>query len=93
MKIEKSIENISGNNSDPFLKAIVKYGNHLNINTNKRISNSNDLFPFDTVDREKIIKGISSLDCTKACQESDIPTKVVKENADIFSLTSSSFLV
>ena len=37
------------------------------------------------MDREKIVKKISSLDHTKACQESDIPTKVIKENAGIFS--------
>ena len=37
------------------------------------------------MDREKIVKKISSLDHTKACQESDIPTKIIKENADIFS--------
>ena len=84
---------ISRNISDPFLKAIVKYGNHLNIKTNKRVSNSSNMFPFDTVDIEKIIREISSLDYTKVCQESDIPTKIIKENGDIFSLTSSSSLV
>ena len=26
-----------------------------------------------------------SLDTTKACQDTDIPTKILKENADIFS--------
>ena len=59
---------------------IVKYRNHPSI---KAILN--ELFSFDIVDREKILKGISSLDHTKACQESDIPTKIIKENADTFS--------
>ena len=59
---------------------IVKYRNHPGI---KAILN--ELFSFDIVDREKILKGISSLDHTKACQESDIPTKIIKENADTFS--------
>ena len=73
-------EDISGNISDPFLKAIVKYRNYPSTKAIKRVSISNDLFSFDIVDREK-----SFLDHTKACQESDIPTKIIKENADIFS--------
>ena len=40
---------------------------------------------FDIVDKEKSLKEISNLDHTKACQESNIPTKMIKENADIFS--------
>ena len=37
------------------------------------------------MDREKILQEINSLDHAKACQESDIATKIIKENADIFS--------
>ena len=50
----------------------------------KRVSNSTDKFSFDIVDREKILKEINSLDHTKACQESGIPTKVIKKNGGIF---------
>ena len=78
-------EGISRNISHPTLKAIVKYKNHPSIKAIKRVSNSNDLFSFDIVGREKILKKISSLDHTKACQESDVPTKIIKENVDIFA--------
>ena len=78
-------EGISRNNSGQILKAIVKYRNHPSIKAIKRGSKSNDLFSFDIVDREKIFKEISSLDQTKACQESDIATNIFKENADIVS--------
>ena len=78
-------EDISGNISDPILKAIVKFRNYPSIKAIKRVSISNDLFSFDIVDKEKSFMGINSLDHTKACQESDIPTKIIKENADIFS--------
>ena len=78
-------EGISRNISDPILKAIVKYRNHPGIKTIRRVSNSNDFFSFDIVDRWKILEEISSLDHTKACQESDITTKIMKENADNFS--------
>ena len=36
------------------------------------------------MDRQKILKEINSLDHTEACQESDIPTKIIKENGGIF---------
>ena len=62
-------EDISGNTSDATLKAIVKYRNHPSIKAVKRVSNSNDLFSFDIVDREKILKEISSLDHTKSCEK------------------------
>ena len=39
---------------------------------------------FDIVDREEILMEISSLDPTKECQKSDIHTKIIKENANIF---------
>ena len=77
-------EDISGNISDLLLKGIVKYRNHPSIKAIKRVSNSNDLFSFDIVDRENSLKEISSLDHAKVCQESDIFTKIIKENADIF---------
>ena len=35
--------------------------------------------------RYEILKWILSLDTNKACQDTDIPTKILKENADIFS--------
>ena len=77
-------ESISGNISNPILKAIAKYRNHFSIKAIKRVSNLKDLFTSDIVDREKILKEINSLDHTKTCQESDVPTKIIKENTDIF---------
>ena len=32
-----------------------------------------------------MLKAILNLDTPKACQDTDIPTKILKENADIFS--------
>ena len=72
-------EGISRNFSDPILKAIVKYRNHPSIKAIEGVSNSKDLLSFDVVDIEKILKEISSLDHTEVCQESDIPTKLLKK--------------
>ena len=38
------------------------------------------LFSFSHVDKEEIL----SLDSTKVSQDADIPTKLIKDNADIF---------
>ena len=76
-------EGVSKNISEPILKAIVKYRNHPSIGAIKRVSHSND-FSFDIVGKEKILKEIISLVHTNACQESHIPTQIIKENADIF---------
>ena len=39
------------------------------------------LFSFSHVDKEEIL----SLDSTKVSQDADIPTKIIKDNRDIFS--------
>ena len=76
------------NVSDSILKVILKYRNHLSILTIgevcKNKSNKQPLFSFSQATRE-ILREIPSLDTTKQCQDADIPTKILKENADIFS--------
>ena len=43
-------------------------------------------FSFEFVDKPKISNEINKPDRKKACQEHDIPVKLVKSNKDIFSL-------
>ena len=42
-------------------------------------------FSFSEISYETVFKEIKKLDTSKACQEIDIPTKIIKENADIFA--------
>ena len=35
--------------------------------------------------KEEIIRDILNLDVSKACQNTDIPSKIIKENANIFA--------
>ena len=37
------------------------------------------------VDKDEILKEILNLDLSKACQDSDIPSGIIKKNADIFT--------
>ena len=77
---------LANNIRDPVLKCIVKYRTHPSIlaigevyNKNRRLT-----FSFSKIKREAILSDILKLETPKACQETNIPTKIVKENADIF---------
>ena len=75
---------ICENIKDPILKAIIRYRNHPSINSIKKICNSECHFSFADINKEDVIKEIHNLDSTKAVQNSDIPTKIIQENSDIF---------
>ena len=94
------IPNLS-NIDDPILKAIAKYENHPSILRIKNYMKEKDLnFSFEFVDKPKISKEINKLDGKKACQEHDIPVKLIKSNKDFFlilytpiSITPCSVLI
>ena len=69
---------------DPTLKAILKYRKHPSILAIKRRIKSGLVFTFNHI-TEDAIKEIKNLDASKASHEDDIPTKIIKENSDIFS--------
>ena len=83
---------MAGNIQEPVLKAIVKYRNHTSILTIGEVCKKNPQFSFRCVDKDEILKEILNLDASKACQDSDIPSRIIKENADIFTdILHSSF--
>ena len=87
---------ISDNISDPIIKLIVKYRKHPSILTIgevcKERKKKHAAFSFSKVAKEKIFRNILNLHVSKACQYTDIPPKIINENADIFaSLLHSSF--
>ena len=87
---------ISDNISDPIIKLIVKYRKHPSILTigevYKERKKKHAVFSFSEVAKEEIFRDILNLDVSKACQNTDIPSKIIKENADIFaSFLHSSF--
>ena len=70
--------------SDPVLKAILKYKNHLSIAA-IRNANNNFHFHFNEVSVEEVYKEIRKLSARKSVQSTDIPIRVLKENTDIFT--------
>ena len=55
----------------------------------KETFDSNKSFSFDLVSSDTIFKEIS-LDTKKATHSNDVPTKIVKANADLFSIFVSN---
>ena len=76
---------ISNDDSDPVLKSILKYKDRPSIKAIKKIAKPNSLFRFSNVEKREILHEIVNLDASKSCQDTDVPTKVIKENADIFA--------
>ena len=81
----KEQDPISVSISDPVMRAVIKYRAHPSIIAIKENCNSSTRFNFSFVDKEDILKEIKNLKANKATQNTDIPTKLIKENSDIFA--------
>ena len=80
-KYESFIDNIE----DQTLRAILKYKNHPSIIAIQNKFKGGDVFYFRELEKEEIQKEIHKLNNNKASQHSEIPTKIIKSNSDIFS--------
>ena len=89
LKIEgySSCDPLVNNIRDPVFKYTVKYRNHPSILAIGEVYNKKGRLPlsFSKTQRDKILSDILKLETSKACQDTDIPTKIVKQNADIFA--------
>ena len=64
----------------------MKYRNHPSILRKKEVCHgSNANFSFSTVKRTQLLNEITQLNSSKASQITDIPTKVIKQNSNIFT--------
>ena len=77
---------IANNISDPILKAIVRYRNHPSILTIREVCKKSHKLSFSCsqVGKKDILEEIQRLDRKKAAQESDILSRIIMENSDIF---------
>ena len=80
---EDLTSNINGSD-DPVSRAIEKYKNHPSIKLLKANSENNVSFCFQEIQAIGIEKELKNFDCSKALQDSDFPTKSIKDNIDIF---------
>ena len=82
---------LAENTPHPIFKAILKYENHPSITAIKNARNGPSFY-FCGVSVNDVFKEIKRLKAKKATQITDIPVKILKENADIFSAYICDFL-
>ena len=88
LKLDSNLVEITENLniSDPVIKAIKKYEKHPSIiKVKEKMKNKNMSFSFTFVTKEAILNELRKFNPKKACQESDIPVKIIKENLDTVS--------
>ena len=71
------------NITDPVLKAIEKYKNHRSIRIINDKYKTNSVFTFNQISLEEI--ELKNLNPSKASQSSDIPTKIIRQNLNLFA--------
>ena len=75
---------ISNDVCDSVLKSVLKYKDRSSIKAIEKIAKPNNLFKFSNLKKRQILHEIVNLDASKSCQDTDVPAKFIKENADIF---------
>ena len=80
---EDPTSNTNGND-DPVSRAIEKYKNHPSIKPIKTYNENKVGFRFQEIQAIETEKELKNLNCSKASQDSDIPTKTIKDNVNIF---------
>ena len=78
------------NFNDPVERTFQKYKNHPSIRIIKETFDNDKTFSFDLVLPDTIFKEIVSLDTNKFTHSNDVPTKIVKAKADLFSIFVST---
>ena len=74
------------------IRAILKYRNHPSIPAIREQKKAQINFCFKEVSIEETQKEVLNLNNKKASQNSDIPTKIIKEKSDIFGKALYSFI-
>ena len=69
---------------DPVLRIIERFKKHPSVVATFE-NHKDNAFSFRHVSLNEITKEIKRLDVKKACQDTDVATKVIKNNSDIFA--------
>ena len=83
--VNESLLGNTGETNNLIVNIIDRYKTYPSIRLIKEhAAQPDNRFYFDQITYEDIQKEIKKLDCTKAFQDTDIPSNIIKENADIF---------
>ena len=84
--INESLLCNKGESNDSIVNIIERYTTHPSIRLIKEYATQLDnIFSFEQITYEDIHKDIRKLDYTKASQDTDISSTIIKENADLFA--------
>ena len=70
--------------NDEVTNAVNNFKNHSSIIMIKSKKKNDQSFSFGPVTYDDVSKKVNTLDTAKASQQSDIPTKILKQNSDYF---------
>ena len=70
---------------DQISNSINKFRNHPSIVMIKSRNSDSDVFSFSAISYNDVLKKIENLDVAKASQQTDIPTKILKQNSNYFA--------
>ena len=70
---------------DLVTNAVNKFSNHSSIIMIKNREKNDQIFSFGPVTYDDVLKIVNTLDTAKASQQSDIPTKILKQDSDYFA--------
>ena len=85
LEMDPDLLSVCDDISDPVLKAIKKYEHHPSIKSIKERFPIAQKFRLKLVAEKEIAELVGNLNIKKASQKGDIPTKIIKENQDIFT--------
>ena len=85
ISIEDNFDTSFNSTEDPIQNAINKYIKHPSVLIIKEKNNLSEKFSFSQVLFDDILKKVRNLDSAKASKQTDIPTKILKQNSEYFA--------
>ena len=82
---KENYETDVGNDKEPILNYINKFKNRPSIKVIKSRKKEEQTFTFSYVSYEEVLNEIRKLQTTKTTQQNYIPTKILKENLEVFA--------
>ena len=83
--LKENYETDVGNDDKPILNYINKFKNHSSIKAIKSRRKEDQTFTFNYVSFEEVLNEIRKLETATTAQQNDTPTKILKENSEMFT--------
>ena len=83
--LKKNSETDVGNDNEPILNYISKLKSHPGIKVIKCRKKEEQTFNFNCVSFEEVLNKIRKLQAAKMLEQNYIPTKILKENSEVFA--------